>query len=334
MDIHIRKSGAVGHITLNRPSALNSLTYEMISKIEKALDSWIYDKEVSIVAIDSIGEKAFCAGGDIQDLYKSGIKKNYGFGKKFWRDEYRLNRKIRNYCKPFVSFIKGFTMGGGVGISCHGSHRIVGETAKIAMPECGIGLIPDVGGSYILSKAAKGIGTFLGISGERMGPADSIFAGFADFFIPEKLWPQLLKKLVENGDVTVVNKAAQPIGRSNLEVNLSEIEDLFSTLNHTKLSKILDKSIKFRYLKEVIKTYSPLSVASEIKVMKMPEVSENIENALEVEYRFTSRAMEYGDFLEGVRALVIDKDRKPRWKHKGLEYVSVEEVDFILSKIQ
>ena len=182
MDIFVRKVGAVGHITLNRPDALNSLTYEMLSQIENALDIWLDDPQVSVVIIDSNGEKEFCAGGDIQDLYHTGIKKNYNFGKNFWKDEYRLNAKIKNYSKPFISLIKGFAMGGGVGISCHGSHRIVSETAKIAMPECGIGLIPDVGGSFILSQVSTAIGTFLGISGERMGPEDSIFAGFADFF--------------------------------------------------------------------------------------------------------------------------------------------------------
>ena len=333
MDILIRKSGAIGHITLNRPNALNSLTYDMISAIEKALDSWFLDKEISLIAIDSVGEKAFCAGGDIQDLYHTGIKKNYSFGKKFWKDEYRLNKKIKNYPKPFISFIKGFAMGGGVGVSCHCSHRIVGETAKIAMPECGIGLIPDVGGSFILSRAGNGIGTFLGISGERMGPSDSIFSGFADFFIPEKKWPQLLNDLIENGDADVVKTFSQTNGPSKIENHLPEIEEFFSNVNHIQFEKRLNKSPNFKYLKEVISGNSPLSMASEIKIMEMPEVAESIENALEIEYRFTSRAMEFGDFLEGVRALVIDKDRNPKWKHRALENVSFEEVDFILNKI-
>ena len=333
MDIFIRKVGAVGHITLNRPDALNSLTYEMLSRIENALDIWIDDPQVSVVIIDSNGEKAFCAGGDIQDLYHAGIKKNYNFGKNFWKDEYRLNAKIKNYSKPFISLIKGFAMGGGVGISCHGSHRIVSETAKIAMPECGIGLIPDVGGSFILSQVSIAIGTFLGISGERMGPEDSIFAGFADFFIPEKYWNKIIKDLSENGDIAVIGEFAQSHGSSKLRENYNEIENFFGDVNHKYFLDKLKKSQTFNYLVDKVKTLSPLSVAAEIRILRMPEVKQTVEKALEIEYCFTSKAMQHGDFLEGVRALVIDKDRKPKWKHKRLEGVSNEELDFIFSKI-
>ncbi len=333
MTIYVRKSGAIGHLTLNRPETLNSLTYDMLLKIENALNSWEFDQEVALVVIDSIGDKAFCAGGDIQDLYRTGINKDYSYGKAFWNDEYRLNAKIKNFSKPFVSFIKGFAMGGGVGVSCHGSHRVVGESSKIAMPECGIGLIPDVGASFLLSKNNRAVGTYLGISGYRMEPSDAIFSEFADFFIPENLWPEILNNLIDTGDVKILENASQEIGKSNLEINLSEIMDTFDNANHQDLSAKFSSSQRFGYLKYEIEKYSPLSVATEIKMMQLPKINERIENALEIEYRFTSRSMEHGDFLEGIRAMVIDKDKKPNWKHKALEAVSNEEVDFMLCEL-
>ena len=333
MTIYVRKSGAIGHLTLNRPETLNSLTYDMLLKIENALNSWEFDQEVALVVIDSIGDKAFCAGGDIQDLYRTGINKDYSYGKAFWNDEYRLNAKIKNFSKPFVSFIKGFAMGGGVGVSCHGSHRVVGESSKIAMPECGIGLIPDVGASFLLSKNNRAIGTFLGISGYRMEPSDAIFSEFADFFIPENLWPEILNNLIDTGDVKILENASQEIAKSNLEINLSEIMDTFNNVKHQDLSTKFSSSQRFGYLEYEIEKYSPLSVATEIKMMQLPKINERIENALEIEYRFTSRSMEHGDFLEGIRAMVIDKDKKPNWKHKSLEAVSNEEVDFMLCEL-
>ena len=148
-DISLRIQGKAGRITLQRPEALNAMTYDMCLAIEKALIDWKNDPTVKLVIIDALGDKAFCSGGDISDLYEAGLNKNYSYGKKFWADEYRLNALISNYPKPYISFMQGYTMGGGVGISCHGSHRIVCETSKIAMPECSIGLVPDVGGSLL-----------------------------------------------------------------------------------------------------------------------------------------------------------------------------------------
>ena len=184
-DINLRIKGKAGRITLQRPEALNAMTYDMCLAIENALIDWKNDPNVELVIIDALGEKAFCSGGDISDLYEAGLSKNYSYGKKFWADEYRLNALISNYPKPYISFMQGYTMGGGVGISCHGSHRIVCETSKIAMPECSIGLVPDVGGSLLLAKAPSNIGYFLGLTGTQMSASDAIVAGFADIYIPK-----------------------------------------------------------------------------------------------------------------------------------------------------
>ena len=152
-DILIRRQGRAGRITLNRPKALNALTYGMCLEIDRALRAWADDPEVACVVIDAVGERAFCAGGDIQVMYETGTAGDYAYGRRFWADEYRMNAQIAEYPKPYIALMQGFTMGGGVGVACHGSHRIVGRSSRIAMPECAIGLVPDVGGSALLARA-------------------------------------------------------------------------------------------------------------------------------------------------------------------------------------
>ena len=164
-EIHIRKEGRAGRITLDRPKALNALTYDMALAIGAALDQWRDDGAVDLVIIDALGDKAFCAGGDIQKLYDTGRAGDFAYGRRFWADEYRLNARIAEYPKPYVALMQGFVMGGGVGISCHGSHRIVCASTRIAMPECGIGLVPDVGGSLLLARAPGRLGEYVGCTG-------------------------------------------------------------------------------------------------------------------------------------------------------------------------
>ena len=180
IDILIAKDGVAGRITLNRLPALNALTYEMCNAIVVALDIWQSDPEITLVIFDAMGQKAFCAGGDIVELYSTGQLGNFAYGQSFWRDEYRLNAKIKAFPKPVISFMQGFIMGGGVGLGCHSSHRVVGDSSQIAMPECGIGLVPDVGGSLILANAPGRLGEYLGTTATRLNAGDAIMAGFAD----------------------------------------------------------------------------------------------------------------------------------------------------------
>ena len=316
-DIHIRKDGHVGRITLNRPKALNALTYAMCLEIEKVLDIWSLDDDIHLLLLDAEGEKAFCAGGDIVEMYETGTAGDYEYGRRFWRDEYRMNAKMFEFPKPVVTFLQGFTMGGGVGVGCHGSHRIVCETSKIAMPEVGIGLVPDVGGSLILARAPGRIGEYLGTTAARMGPADAILAGFADYYIPFEHWERIKAALVNTGDLTLIDEAATVPEEGELSSQQTLVDRHFSgeTLGDilrslrsepsdfaTKAQKLLDKN-------------SPLSMACAIELIHRQRVSDDIRSALEMEYRFTFRAMEHGDFLEGIRAAVIDKDRQPNWRH-------------------
>ena len=227
-DISIRKSGKAGRITLQRPKALNALSYKMCLAVDEALRDWANDDSVELVVIEAEGEKAFCAGGDISEMYETGTAGDFDYGRQFWFDEYRMNHRIHDYAKPVVSFLQGFTMGGGVGLGCLGSHRVVGDTSQIAMPECGIGLVPDVGGTFILSKAPGRLGEYLGTTAARMNAGDAIVVGFADGYIPEADWPVLIAALEETGDATIVENAYRDAPDAPILNLKPEIDDHFA----------------------------------------------------------------------------------------------------------
>jgi|TARA_B100000073_G_scaffold142363_1_gene117142 3-hydroxyisobutyrate dehydrogenase len=334
-DINLRIKGKAGRITLQRPEALNAMTYDMCLAIENALIDWKNDPNVELVIIDALGEKAFCSGGDISDLYEAGLSKNYSYGKKFWADEYRLNALISNYPKPYISFMQGYTMGGGVGISCHGSHRIVCETSKIAMPECSIGLVPDVGGSLLLAKAPGNIGYFLGLTGTQMSASDAIVAGFADIYIPKDTWPDLIKKLERSGDCSILDKEPINVGLSQLADHKQLLKTAFASKNLVKIVDFLSRSENQFATSALsrIKKNCPLAMSYTIEMLSRLSPQSKIEEALDLEYRFTSRAQEYGNFQEGIRAAIIDKDRNPKWKFE-ISSVPNEIIDEFLKPVQ
>ncbi|MFP7672995.1 enoyl-CoA hydratase/isomerase family protein [Marivita sp. S0852] len=317
-DIHIRQDGHAGHITLQRPKALNALTYDMCLAIEDALWAWRTDPTIKLILIDAEGDKAFCAGGDIAEMYATGTAGDYSYGQRFWRDEYRMNALIAEYPKPVVSFLQGFIMGGGVGVGCHGSHRIVGETSQIAMPECGIGLIPDVGGSYLLAHAPGRLGEYLGLTTDRMGPGDAIHVGFADLFIPQAQWDKIKSQLCASGDVAGLSQAATPTHNAPLRDVQARIDTLFSGASVQDIVDALsDDSSDFasKALKKLSRN-SPLSMACTLDILqRLRAETPTLRRALDLEYRFTSRSMQQGDFLEGIRAAIIDKDKSPKWRH-------------------
>jgi enoyl-CoA hydratase/carnithine racemase len=334
-DILIRKIGRAGRITLTRPKALNAVTYEMVTEIEKALEAWREDDGVALVVIDAEGDKAFSAGGDIADLYATGKAGDFGYGQKFWADEYRLNHKIATYSKPYIAFMQGFTMGGGVGISCHGSHRVVGESSQIAMPECGIGLVPDVGGSYILAKAQGRVGDYLGLTTSRMGADDAIFAGFADMFIPQTQWCDAIVMLETTGDPACLERFCSEPEQGELRLNCDEIDRLFAK---GTLAEVYDRLLAYggEFAAKEAKAMSrnsPVAMAVALETLEQLRAPEaTITTALTLEYRFTARAMEFGDFLEGIRAAIIDKDRNPNWSD-AIETLSQERVAQMLAPL-
>ncbi|MDO6731432.1 enoyl-CoA hydratase/isomerase family protein [Marinovum sp. 2_MG-2023] len=324
-DVVIRKSGRAGHITLDRPDALNALTAGMSITIEIALDDWRDDDAVDLVILDAKGTKAFCAGGDIAKLYADGRAGNFDLSRAFWRQEYRLNLKIARYAKPVVAFMQGFTMGGGVGLGGHASHRIVGDSSKIAMPECGIGLIPDVGGSYLLGRAPGETGAYLGLTGARMGAADAIYAGFADHYVPEDTWDDLKSTLLQDGDVAAIAAASQPPTGGILAARQSDIDRLFSAETLSGIDQALaaeDAEFSQAARKNFTKG-APLALACALRAIRAARGG-TLSEALAREFRFAYRSQEQGDLIEGIRAQIIDRDFTPKWRHENLDVAEHE----------
>ena len=334
-DIYIRIVNKVGRITLNRPKALNALTYDMAIAIEKALDEWVEGDEVDLVVIDGEGDRAFCAGGDIADLFASGKAGDYQYGRKFWADEYRLNAKIANLPMPYIAIMDGITMGGGVGISVHGSDRIVTERSMIAMPECGIGLVPDVGGSFVLSRAPGHLGEYLAMTGYRMGPGDAVLAGFGDVQVSSVDLAALKKNIEESGDLSVLSEFASPPSLPSLGANLDQINEHFSKDSALECLQSLDADSSDWALEtaKLVRRSCPLSVACAFEIIRIVRNMASVRDALQMEYRFVYRAMEQGDFIEGIRAQIIDKDRKPNWKIPKLKQVTHTHIHEMLSPL-
>lgn len=331
-DVEIRVEGAVGRITLNRPEALNALNDRMMYPIDDALQRWTDDDAVAMVIVDAVGDRAFCAGGDIAEFYRRIRAGDLDYGRTFWRDEYRLNARIANYPKPYVALMDGIVMGGGVGLSAHGSHRIVTERSMIAMPECAIGLIPDVGGTFLLGGAPGRLGEFLGLTGARMGPADAILAEFADVFVPSEKLPDLVAALVKEADPRLERFAEAP-PEGSLASTLPMIGDIFAGADMSEIRSALERVATMEWGGRAIQALDkgcPLSLHAALLMIRAARLMDSLEEALQMEYRFTWRSLEEGEFMEGIRAAVIDKDRAPRWARPEVDDVGRADVDAML----
>ena len=335
-DIETRIEGRAGRITFARPKALNALSHDMALAIEAALDAWRDDPAVALILIDAEGERAFCAGGDIAQMYAAGMAGDYDGPRRFWRDEYRMNAKIAEYPKPIVALMQGFVMGGGVGVGCNAAIRVVGETSQVAMPESGIGLVPDVGGSLLLARAPGHAGEYLALTAARMNAADAVFAGFADHFVPEAEWAALTARLVETGDADAVATAARPAPDGVLSAEAATIDRLFAGDTLADIRAALagaEGTLAEKALKAVDRN-SPLSMACGMEMLRrLRAPGTTIRDSLALEYRFTYRAIPEADFLEGVRAQIIDKDRNPRWRHAAPAEVTADEVAHMLAPL-
>lgn len=334
-DIHIRISGLAGRITLTRPKALNAMTYDMCMAIGAALAAWENNDAVKLVIIDAEGERSFCSGGDIADLYATGKAGDFAYGRKFWADEYRINAQIRNYPKPFIAIMDGIVMGGGVGISAHGSHRIVTENTLFAMPECGIGLVPDVGGNWLLSRAPGHVGEYLATTGARLKAADCITAGIADIFVSANALPDCIQQLEETGDPANLAACASVPEAGTLETDLPVINRFFETGSAAQIAGKLEATGGEWEIQaaKLMRRGSPIAVACAIEIVRRSRSLERFEDILALEYRFTWRSMSHGDFVEGVRAQIIDKDRTPAWKPATLEELEPAQISGMLEEL-
>jgi enoyl-CoA hydratase len=322
-DVRIRAQGRAGRITLTRPQALNALTWDMCLAIEGALDWWQENPDIDLVLIDAEGERAFCAGGDLAQMYQAGRDGQFGYGARFWRDEYRLNAAIRAYPKPVVTLMQGFTMGGGVGIGCHASHRVVGDTSLIALPECGIGLVPDCGSSLLLALAPGHLGEYIGLTGARLGPGAALHAGLADIYLPEPLWPAAIATLCDTGDPLTLITHSPLMPFTALTRDEDSISTVFAATTAPDILTALSAATGdwAPPALAALSAASPLSVLCTLDIIRTLRAAPDMASALDHEYRFTARSLEHGDFLEGIRAQIIDRDRRPHWRHAGLGVV-------------
>jgi enoyl-CoA hydratase len=322
------RRGALGLITLNRPKALNALTREMCVAIKVKLEDWACDEAIKTVAIRGAGERAFCAGGDIRALYNSGKEKTSG-ALEFYRDEYRLNAAIKHFPKPYVALLHGIVMGGGVGVSVHGSHRIGNESMTFAMPETGIGLFPDVGGSYFLSRLPGEIGMYLALTGERLKTADALYAGVLTHFIPARATEELLAAL-EGGDAPdfVLHSFAEQPGFAPLTERREDINRTFSEGSLDGIFSALDSDggAWAKTTLDILCKKSPTSLKLTFRQIR-EGARLSFDDCMGMEYRMVSRVMARHDFYEGVRAAIIEKDNAPHWDPTELAQVSDTDVN-------
>lgn len=333
-DILVEKVGALGRIRLNRPKALNSLTLEMVQAIASTLTAFEADAGIAAVLITGEGERGLCAGGDIRALYDHG-RDGSGFGEIFFRDEYRMNAQISHFKKPYIAIMNGIVMGGGVGVSAHGSVRIATDITRMAMPETGIGFFPDIGATFLLSHAPGEIGTFLGLTGESFGGADAIYAGLADYFVQNAVVPALIDALetlpvtAKLADVqAMIAEFADP-PHAALATHRAEIDTLFAFQTVEEIFAALKASGSAFAQKTlaVMAQKSPTSMKVTLKLLRLARHDARLEDSLEREFACAQAVLASDEFYEGVRAAVVDKDRSPKWSPTTPGDVSTALVD-------
>jgi enoyl-CoA hydratase len=328
-------AGSLGLITLNRPKALNALDQEMCLAIDAALKLWAKDDGITAVIIRGAGDRAFCAGGDVRLAREDGLawKKGESDGRivrDFFRDEYRMNRRIATFPKPYIALIDGITMGGGVGLSVHGSLRLATTRTLLAMPETGIGLFPDVGTSFVLSRLPCEIGTYLGLTGARIGAADCLVLDIATHVVDHERIQSLIAELtVPGADIgTTVARHAVDAGAPELWTHRDVIDRCF---RHNRIEDILaaldaDGGAFAATTGATIRTMSPTSLKLTLKEIRKGRTL-GIDDCLRMEYRLSQSVLAGHDFYEGVRAQLVDKDRHPKWYPATLDAIDDSAID-------
>ncbi|WP_209325741.1 enoyl-CoA hydratase/isomerase family protein [Brevibacterium renqingii] len=325
-------SNGVGRIELNRPKLINALSQEMVGAIDDALSAWSDDDSVSLVLVTGRGERGLCAGGDIKAVYND-IVAGSDENAKFWNREYKMNHAISEFPKPYVVIMNGITMGGGVGISGHGSHRIVTDSTKVGMPETGIGLFPDVGGTHLLADAPGELGTHLALTGRPVGAGTAIALGLADHYVPDARIPDLISDLTSGQELDAV------LGKYSAAAPVDELAEAADWINECYVGNSAEDIVAAlaahedpdaQATAELIGSKAPTSVKVTLAALRKA-ASMSLAEVLEQDYRVAVALTERPDLKEGIRAQVIDKDRNPQWSPATLADVSDETVESILT---
>ena len=332
-DLIVRHEGAAGIIRLNRPKAINAVTLEMFRDVDKALDAFEADPAVAVIVLEGAGDRGLCAGGDIRALWESS-KVGGDLGKILWREEYVLNARIAKFPKPYVAFMDGIVMGGGVGLSAHSSHRVVTERTKLAMPEVGLGFFPDVGGTFLLARAPGEVGTYFGLTGQTMNGPDAIYARFADAVVPSGKLGALREVLTEirpgttSAEIKILidgfstGEKSGPVAAIQPKIDAwfahDRMQDTVAALQRDG-SELAQATLK------TLNEKSPRGMVVTLKLLRLARGG-SLEQCLVREYRAALEVFRSDDFREGVRAAVIDKDRNPKWSPARIEDVTPEMV--------
>lgn len=337
-EVLIDKQDGLGLITLNRPKAINALNHAMALAITDALRAWADDDEVRTVVVTGAGERGLCAGGDIVAIYTDATGGATGADSptgRFWRDEYVLNALIARYPKPYLVVMDGIVMGGGVGLSGHGSHRIVTERSKIGMPEVGIGFVPDVGGTYLLARSPGEIGTHVALTTARMTAGDAIAAGFADYFVVSEHLPGLLETLRTESVEVAIAKFATDAPQSGLLGQRDWIDACYraDTVEEIVAGLQAHDAPEAAAAAADILTKSPVALKVALRSLRSARTAPDLETVLNEEYRVSIAALSSPDLVEGIRAQVIDKDRNPRWAPATLAEVATAQVDAYFAEL-
>ena len=334
-EILFERRGTAGLVTLNRPQALNAVTHAMVRSLSHWLEAWARDAAVTRIVITASGHRAFSAGGDIRILHDLGRAGRQQEALPFWRDEYRLNALIKDYPKPYVALIDGIVMGGGVGVSIHGSHRVAGDRFVFAMPEVGIGFVPDVGATFVLPRMPGEIGLYCALTGDRLGIADAVNTGLVTHYVASPHFGDLLEALcgADAVDAVLARFAAAP-GQGKILARRAMIGRLFAGDRVEAILARLDHDARVagpdgewaKATAAAINTKSPTSLKIALAQMRRGK-SWGFAQCMKAEFRIVSRIVYGHDFYEGVRAVIIDKDNRPRWRPATLAEVDAAEVE-------
>ncbi|MBT5570792.1 MAG: enoyl-CoA hydratase/isomerase family protein [Alphaproteobacteria bacterium] len=331
-ELLLETRGRVGLITLNKPKALNALSMSMVEDMHPHIIAWAADDAVDAVVIQGAGEKAFCAGGDIRDMY---LNRGTDFGAVYYAAEYLLNVGIHTFPKPFIALMDGVTMGGGAGVSIHGSHRVVTERTLFAMPETGIGLFPDIGASWFLSCCPGQIGMYLGLTGHRMRAADCLYAGIGDFYMESARQAAFLDALSGGGELSArtvndllklftVDPGPAPLATHREEIDRcfagDSVEAILAALENENTDWARDQLAMLAHK-------SPTALKLTFRQLRLGPKIESIADIMRMEYRMAFRTYRGDDLFEGIRAVVIDKDGAPKWQPDSLDAVRDVELD-------
>ncbi len=322
-----RRDGRIGRILLNRPKALNALDLPMIRACAAALAEWRDDPTVHAVVIEGAGERAFCAGGDIRAIRGHAMAGETDIVESFFRDEYALNQAIASYPKPYIALIDGICMGGGIGVSMHGPYRIASEHAMFAMPETAIGFFPDIGASYFLPRLPGELGLYLGLTGTRVSGGDAVHAGFATHFVSRAKIAELSQALAVEG-AAVLGAYAEPVPAFSLAPNRAKIDACFAAGSVSEIVRRLEQD-GGEWAQRTLTTLrgmSPHALFWSFEIIRRGARA-TLADALQAELELTRAVTVQPDFHEGVRAMVVDKDRQPKWASSRIEEVDPAEIE-------